>query len=119
MQTRPGFEGGQIALYRRLPKMVGKPFGPGHTHTEYNLLKLDELNAVDEGATVSFDSLFESKAVTKSKFKITKVVGGSDLTAKNLVVQAHAFTGSAREAIEANGGKCVVLSKTTNLPVAE
>merc|ERR1719454_1027948 len=74
--TRAGFEGGQQPLYRRLPKFVGKPTGPGHTKTEYNILKLDEMN------------------------------GREEFTAKDLTVQAHAFTKSAREAIEKNGGKC-------------
>jgi len=73
LQTRPGSEGGQTALYRRLPKYVGKPMGPGHTHTQYNLIKLEELNGCDEGATVSFDSLFEAGSITKSKQKIHKV----------------------------------------------
>ena len=59
------------------------------------------------------------KAATKSKLKIHKVVGGGDLTAKKLTVKAHAFTASAREAIEAAGGSCVVLSKTTHNPVVE
>jgi len=49
--------------------------------------------------------------------KIHKVVGGGDLTAKGLTVKAHAFTASAKEAIEANGGNCVVLSKTTHTPL--
>jgi len=51
--VRPGFEGGQIPLYRRLPKFVGKPLGPGHTKKEYNLIKLDELNGVAPGSTVN------------------------------------------------------------------
>merc|ERR1719445_1049399 len=44
--TRPGFEGGQNPLYRRLPKFVGKPTGPGHQNEIYNTIKLDELNGV-------------------------------------------------------------------------
>jgi len=111
---RPGFEGGQTPLYRRLPKFVGKPTGPGHTKTVYNLIKLDDLNGVGEGETANFDSLFESKAVTKSKLKIHKVVvGREDFTAKGITVQAHAFTKAAREAIEGAGGKCELLKRTT------
>ena len=49
--TRPGFEGGQTALYRRLPKFVGRPTGPGHQKTIYNIIKLDELNGVAPGST--------------------------------------------------------------------
>jgi large subunit ribosomal protein L15 len=116
--VRPGFEGGQTPLYRRLPKKVGKPMGPGYTKTIYNPVKVDALNGAAEGATVNFDSLLESKAVTKSKYKLTKIVGGGELTTKGLTVQAHAFTGSAREAIEGAGGSCVVLSPTTGAVVA-
>ena len=61
------------------------------------------------------DSLLASGATSKSKFDVHKIVTGSDeFTAKNIVVQAHAFTESARSAIEANGGKCQLLKHTTN-----
>merc|ERR1719159_2008891 len=66
--TRPGFEGGQQPLYRRLPKFQGRPMGPGHTKKTYNLIKLDEINGAEEGSTVSFDSLLEAGATTKSKY---------------------------------------------------
>lgn len=49
--TRAGFEGGQTPLYRRLPKFVGKPMGPGHKKKIYNIIKLDELNGVAAGST--------------------------------------------------------------------
>ncbi len=51
--VRAGFEGGQQPLYRRLPKFVGKPLGPGHLKKEYNLIKLDELNNAAPGSTVN------------------------------------------------------------------
>merc|ERR1712176_95079 len=112
--TRPGFEGGQNPLYRRLPKFVGKPTGPGHSKTVYNIIKLDQLNNVEAGSTCNFESLLESKAVTKSKYGIHKiVVGKEEFTAKDITVQAHAFTGTAREAIEAAGGTCQLLKRTT------
>lgn len=112
--VRAGFEGGQQPLYRRLPKFVGKPTGPGHTKKEYNIIKLDELNGVAAGQTVNFASLLESKAVSKSKFDMHKVVmGKNDFTAQGITVQAHAFTASARAAIEAAGGKCELLKRTT------
>merc|ERR1712115_653273 len=63
--TRSGFEGGQQPLYRRLPKFVGRPTGPGHTKTIYNIIKLDQLNAVEPGTTCNFESLMKSKAVNK------------------------------------------------------
>jgi ribosomal protein L15 len=56
----------------------------------------------------------ESKAVTKSKYPIHKVVvGREEFSAKDITVQAHAFTKKAREAIEAAGGKCEMLKATT------
>lgn len=57
--TRPGFEGGQTPLYRRLPKYVGKPMGPGHKKTIYNIIKTDELNSVPTGTTCNckFDNV--------------------------------------------------------------
>jgi len=114
----PGFEGGQTPLYRRLPKLRGRPLGPGHKRVIYNPVKLDVLNSVAEGSTVTMESLLESKALMKnSKIKINKIVGGGDLTVKNLEVKMHAFTTSAREAIEGAGGKCVVISPTTGAPV--
>lgn len=113
--TRPGFEGGQQPLYRRLPKFAGQPPGPGHKKELFNLIKLDEMNSCEEGGVVNFASLMESGATTKAKYDIHKVVvGREDFTAKGLTVQAHAFTKGAKEAIEGAGGKCVLLSKTTN-----
>eukprot|EP00590_Aulacoseira_subarctica_P010037 CAMPEP_0172420206 /NCGR_PEP_ID=MMETSP1064-20121228/6598_1 /TAXON_ID=202472 /ORGANISM="Aulacoseira subarctica , Strain CCAP 1002/5" /LENGTH=216 /DNA_ID=CAMNT_0013160073 /DNA_START=73 /DNA_END=723 /DNA_ORIENTATION=- len=112
--TRPGFEGGQQPLYRRLPKFVGKPMGPGHSKTEYNIIKLDKLNACQPGEVVNFDVLFSKGIVTKTKHEVHKiVVGGEEFTAKDLTVQAHGFTKTAREIIEASGGKCELLKRTT------
>jgi len=113
--TRPGFEGGQQPLYRRLPKFAGRPTGPGHQKEIFNLIKLDMINECKEGSTVNFDSLFEMGATTKTKYGIHKVVvGREDFTAKGVTVQAHAFTKSAQDAIESSGGKAILLSKTTN-----
>jgi len=117
--ARAGFEGGQIPLYRRLPKFVGRTMR-GHTKTVYNLIKLDDLNSVNDGTEVDASVLLESGAITKGNKsrKIFKVVGG-ELNAKNLVVKAHAFTESAQAAIEGNGGKCIVLSPTRHIPLEE
>lgn len=115
--TRAGFEGGQTPLYRRLPKFVGKPMGPGHEKTIYNIITTDALKKVNAGSTINFESLLENKIVSKSKYDIHKIVMGKNTDGSipsNLTVQAHAFTGSAREAIEAAGGKCELLSHTTN-----
>lgn len=116
--TRPGFEGGQIPLYRRLPKFRGRPLGPGHKRTIYNPISTDALLSCEPGSTVNFDSLYDSKIITKSKLNIHKIVMGKKgeevPMVSNLTVQAHAFTGTAREVIEGAGGKCELLSRTTN-----
>jgi large subunit ribosomal protein L15 len=60
------------------------------------------------------DSLLENKVVTKSKYDVHKIVmGRNDFTGKDITVQAHAFTKSAREAIENAGGKCEILKPST------
>merc|ERR1719267_258320 len=111
--VRPGFEGGQIPLYRRLPKFVGRPMGPGHSKTLYGIVPLSKLNSLPEGSVVDYASLQEQRLVSKSKYALKKIVSGPEAyTAKGLTVKAHAFTSSAREAIEASGGTCVVLPKT-------
>lgn len=114
--VRAGFEGGQTALYRRLPKFVGKPM-KGHTKTVYELIKLDMLNDCKDGSEVTYDGLSVEGILTKANKgrKIYKVVGGaegSELKVKNLTVKAHAFTESAKAAIEAHGGKCILMSPT-------
>ena len=118
--TRPGFEGGQTPLYRRLPKYVGKPH-KAHTKTVYTLIKLEMLNSIAEGGVADFMTLLDMGVATKvnKKRNVFKVVGNGELTVKGLTVRAHAFTQSAREAIESNGGTCVVLSPTRNIPIEE
>ena len=99
--TRPGFEGGQMPLYRRVPKL--KHFtliNPKH-YTVINVAKLADLKA---GSTVNIDTLVKDGIVTSPKHPL-KVLGNGDLKVK-LTVQAAAFTASAREKIEAAGGTC-------------
>jgi large subunit ribosomal protein L15 len=123
--SRAGFEGGQIPLYRRLPKFVGKPrnhaSGGKLKKTEYTLIKLDMLNEVAEGSTVDFSVLEQAGVATKANKGITiqKVVGNGELNTKNLIVKAHKFTESAKQAIEANGGTCVIMSPTRPVPLEE
>lgn len=117
--VRPGFEGGQTALYRRLPKFVGSP-QKGHTKTEYELIKMSMLNAAPEGSTVDFAMLLEAGLCTKENKgrDIYKVLGGEECK-KKLTVRAHAFTASAKAAIESAGGSCIVLSPTRHIPLEE
>ena len=99
--TRPGFEGGQMPLYRRVPKLKHFTVINPKNFTVINVGKLAELSA---GSTVNIDSLVKDGIVTSPKHPL-KVLGNGDLKVK-LTVQAAAFTASAREKIEAAGGTC-------------
>ena len=99
--TRPGFEGGQMPLYRRVPKLKHFTVINPKNFTVINVGKLAELKA---GSTVNIDTLVKDGIVTSPKHPL-KVLGNGDLKVK-LTVQAAAFTASAREKIEAAGGTC-------------
>ncbi len=102
--TRPGFEGGQMPLYRRIPKLKHFPVvNPTH-YTVINVSRLGELKA---GSTVTLDSLEQAGIVTSPRYPL-KVLGNGELTVK-LTVQAAAFTASARAKIEAAGGSCEIV----------
>jgi large subunit ribosomal protein L15 len=102
--TRPGFEGGQMPLYRRVPKLKHFTVINPKNFTVINVGKLADLSA---GSTVNIDSLVKDGLVTSPKHPL-KVLGNGDLKVK-LIVQAAAFTASAREKIEAAGGTCEVI----------
>ena len=102
--TRPGFEGGQMPLYRRVPKLKHFTLINPKNYTVINVAKLADLKA---GSTVTLDSLVKAGIVTSPKHPL-KVLGNGDLKVK-LTVQAAAFTASAREKIEAAGGSCEVV----------
>ena len=99
--TRPGFEGGQMPLYRRVPKLKHFTLINPKSYTVINVAKLADLKA---GSTVNIDTLVKDGLVTSPKHPL-KVLGNGDLKVK-LTVQAAAFTASAREKIEAAGGTC-------------
>jgi large subunit ribosomal protein L15 len=99
--TRPGFEGGQMPLYRRVPKLKHFTLINPKNYTVINVGKLADLQA---GSTVNIDTLVKDGLVTSPKHPL-KVLGNGDLKVK-LTVQAAAFTASAREKIEAAGGTC-------------
>jgi len=99
----PAFEGGQMPLTRRLPKH-------GFTNifkTEYVLINVEDLNDFDEGTEVGPDLLLETGMLRKIKDGL-KVMGEGTLD-KALTVRAHKFTRSAKEKIEAAGGKAEVI----------
>ena len=100
---RPGFEGGQMPLYRRLPKR-------GFTNRnslEIVGINLKALEAFEDGAVVTVDSLIESGIVKNPKDGV-KILGNGELT-KKLTVKANAFSAKAKEKIEALGGTCEVI----------
>ncbi len=101
--TRPGFEGGQMPLYRRVPKL--KHFTIVNSK-KYSLVNVSALNQLKEGTTVNLDSLVKDGILTKPKFPL-KVLGNGDLKVK-LIVQAAAFTAIARSKIESAGGTCEI-----------
>lgn len=102
--TRPGFEGGQMPLYRRIPKLKHFELVKPQRFTVINVAKLAGLKP---GSTVNLDSLVKEGIVTSPKHPL-KVLGHGELTVK-LTVQAAAFTASARAKIEATGGSCELL----------
>jgi large subunit ribosomal protein L15 len=111
---RPGFEGGQMPIYMRLPKQRGPyskdamPVGPYRTHTvPVNISSLDRV--FDDGAEVTLEALVE-KGLIKNTRTDVKVLGNGELK-KKLAVTAHAFSASAREKIEAAGGSATALKE--------
>jgi large subunit ribosomal protein L15 len=101
--TRPGFEGGQMPLYRRVPKLKHFPLVNPTTYTVINVARLAELKA---GSTVNLTSLVEAGLLTNpAADQPLKILGSGELKVK-LTVQADAFSEAARQKIEAAGGTC-------------
>ena len=101
--VRPGFEGGQLPLYRKLPKR-------GFTNifaTTYATVNVEKLNVFEDGAVVDINALLEKKIIRKPMDGL-KVLGNGEIT-KKLTVKAAIFSASAKEKIEAAGGKAEVV----------
>ena len=103
--TRPGFEGGQMPLYRRVPKL--KHFEIIN-QKNYSIINLNKLNNFKETETVNLDSLVKKGLLFKPKFPL-KILGNGEVSVK-LTVQAHAFTKIAKQKIEKAGGSCELIS---------
>jgi len=98
-----GFEGGQMPFYRRIPKYgFINPF-----RTEYAVVNLAQLSQFDDGAEITPEVLYDRKLV-RPRGAPVKVLGQGSLT-KNLSVRADAFSASAKEKIEAAGGRADVI----------
>ena len=102
--VRPGFEGGQMPLYRRLPK---RGFNNARFATNYAIVNVSELNVFEDGAVVDAAALVESGLVNDQCDGI-KILGNGEIS-KKLTVHAAAFSQSATEKIEAAGGKAEVM----------
>ncbi|MCR4998579.1 MAG: 50S ribosomal protein L15 [Lachnospiraceae bacterium] len=100
---RPGFEGGQMPLYRRIPK---RGFTNPNTK-KIVAINLSDLERFENGADVTVEAL-RAAGVVKNSFDGVKVLGNGELT-KKLNVSVNAFSASAKEKIEALGGKAEVI----------
>ncbi len=101
---RPGFEGGQMPLFRRMPK---RGFNNARHTIRYIAVNVSSLNSFDEGSKVDESSL-RSNGLASGRVARIKVLGNGDLT-KKLTVVAHAFSASDKAKIEAKGGKCELI----------
>ncbi|MEO1144272.1 MAG: 50S ribosomal protein L15 [Cyanobacteria bacterium J06638_22] len=99
--TRPGFEGGQLPLYRRIPKLKHFPIV---NQKQYTLVNVGDLAALDTGSEVTLASLIESGIITTDDGPL-KVLGDGEVNVA-FNVKAAAFTKGARAKIEAAGGTC-------------
>ena len=102
--VRPGFEGGQLPLYRKLPKRGFKNF---LFKKNYAVINVEVLNKFNDGDVVDNVALFKAGIIDTVKTPV-KVLGEGEVT-KNITVQAQVFSASAKEKIEAAGGKTEVV----------
>jgi large subunit ribosomal protein L15 len=108
--VKPGFEGGQTPLFRRLPKLRGKAKGAmpiGLTRKVYGEINLRELELIEAGTVVTAELLRE-RGIVKGRHDGLRVLGNGQIS-KALTVQASHFTATAKEKIEAAGGTCEVI----------
>ena len=104
--SRVGFEGGQMPLYRRLPK---RGFLPHGTRTEFALVKVKDLSArFPAGSVVDPDALYQARLIKKSGRGAVKVLGDGSID-HALTVKTHKISESARQKLEAAGGRVEVL----------
>lgn len=106
---KPGFEGGQMPIYRRLPK---RGFTNARFRTDYTTINVESLNSLEAGSTVDLKVILDA-GLASVYTELLKVLGNGELTTK-LTVRAQKFSKSAKEKIEAAGGTVVVLDGKGN-----
>ena len=108
---RPGFEGGQMPLIRRIPK---RGFNNARFTTDYLAVNVSELNQFDDGARVD-EAALRAAGLANGLSGGIKILGDGELS-KKLTVNVHAFSASARAKIEAKGGTCEVVGSQSVAP---
>jgi large subunit ribosomal protein L15 len=111
---RPGYEGGQMPIYRRVPK---RGFTNARFRTDYTIVNVDQLSVFDDGATVDLETIL-ARGLTSKVSNLLKVLGDGDL-AKKLTVRAQKFSKTAADKIQQAGGSAIVLDESGREPVAE
>ena len=101
--VRPGFEGGQMPLFRRLPKRGFNNF----TRKNWTIVNVETLNRFEDGTEITPELLLETGVLSKVEYGV-KILGDGEIT-KKLTVKANKFTQSAITKIEAAGGKAEVI----------
>ena len=102
--VRPGFEGGQLPLFRRIPK---RGFSNAKFKTEYAVINLSDLNKFENDAVIT-PELLKEMGLVKNQLSGIKVLGNGTLE-KKVIVKAHKFSSVAKEEIEKLGGKAEVI----------
>lgn len=109
-QTPRGFEGGQMPIYRRLPK---RGFRNTRFENRYTVVNLSDLDGIDAGQVVDLDFLVESGRIKRDRHAVgLKVLGNGELGV-GLTIQAHKYSKSALAKIEAAGGTAEVVADDT------
>ena len=108
---RPGFEGGQTPLHRRMPKLKGFR---NPNHVDFQVVNVEDLNIFENNTEVTIEDLLKNDLVSK-KNKPVKLLGGGELE-KTLTIVVHKASAKAIEAVEAKKGKVKLLMVTKEKP---
>lgn len=110
---RPGFTGGNFPLFRKFPKRGFHSLNK----TELGIVNFEKINVFGDGATIKLADWFDNGYVKQADG--VKVLAKGELTVKNVTVEANAFSAKAKEAIEAKGGKAVIIPLKGNKQTEE